>query len=414
MPDIQGVVNEFIDKLKKRKVEGSLETAQLTAELLRSVISAQKLPPTNQAAALIEAVRDVGEKLIAANPVELSVGNIVRRVLHIIREEDVSLLTSDTGNLTLLPGGDEKETVGQGDQCDPFAAAIGAESLRPQLLHMLLGNMPNSAAACHTYSFGENAEEKSKSDIFGRSRKLKHDVIEAINVLIEDIDTSHELIGEQAVEHIHQSEVILTLGQSRTVLEFLRAAKDNKRSFRVFVAEGAPRYQGHALAQELVGRGLKTTVITDSAVFAMISRTNMVIVGVHAVMANGGVIAPVGMNMVALAAQKHAVPFVVVAGIHKLCPLYPDNPEVSSNNLRSPSELLEFGEFSACMDFGCLGGAPLVHVMNPVFDYVPPELVSLIITDIGGHKPSYVYRLINDYYSSEDFVLNPKDASLKV
>ncbi|MCI58773.1 NagB/RpiA/CoA transferase-like superfamily protein, partial [Trifolium medium] len=33
----------------------------------------------------------------------------------------------------------------------------------------------------------------------------------------------------------------------------------------------------------------------------MISRVNMVIVGAHAVMANGGVIAPVGLNMVALA-----------------------------------------------------------------------------------------------------------------
>lgn len=39
-------------------------------------------------------------------------------------------------------------------------------------------------------------------------------------------------------------------------------------------------------------------------------------------MANGGVIAPVGMNMVALAAQKHAVPFVVVAGIHKVPELF--------------------------------------------------------------------------------------------
>lgn len=36
-------------------------------------------------------------------------------------------------------------------------------------------------------------------------------------------------------------------------------------------------------------------------------------------MANGGVIAPVGLNMVALAAQRHAVPFVVLAGIHKAC-----------------------------------------------------------------------------------------------
>ena len=104
------------------------------------------------------------------------------------------------------------------------------------------------------------------------------------------------------------------------------------------------RYQGHILAKELVEKGVQTTVITDSAVFAMISRVNMVhmcvivrlqilyfyykynswfylkvIVGAHAVMANGGVIAPVGMNMVALAAQRHAVPFVVVAGSHKVC-----------------------------------------------------------------------------------------------
>lgn len=36
------------------------------------------------------------------------------------------------------------------------------------------------------------------------------------------------------------------------------------------------RYQGHVLAKELVGKGLQTTVIPDSAVFAMISRVNMV------------------------------------------------------------------------------------------------------------------------------------------
>lgn len=40
--------------------------------------------------------------------------------------------------------------------------------------------------------------------------------------------------------------------------------------------------------------------------------------GAHAIMANGGVIAPVGINMVALAARRHAVPFVVVAGTHKV------------------------------------------------------------------------------------------------
>ncbi len=47
------------------------------------------------------------------------------------------------------------------------------------------------------------------------------------------------------------------------------------------------------------------------------------------------------------------------------------------------------------------------QVLNPVLDYVPPELVSLFVTDTGGYTPSYVYRLLTEYYSREDFVLEP-------
>ncbi|KAH9750290.1 translation initiation factor eif-2b subunit beta [Citrus sinensis] len=383
------------------KIEGSQATARQTAELLRSVISQQRVPYTNQAGALIDAVKAIGEQLIAANPVELAVGNIVRRVLHIIREEDLSLTTAAIGGLNLSAVSDDENDDDRDGDSTLSAAAVAAaarSTLRPPSLQTLLEDTPVSAAVPQTSSSG--AADKSS-----RSRKLKHDVIEAVNELIQDIVTCHEQIAEQAVEHIHQNEVILTLGSSRTVLEFLFAAKEKKRSFRVFVAEGAPRYQGHLLAKELVARGLQTTLITDSAVFAMISRVNMVIVGAHAVMANGGVIAPVGMNLVALAAQKHAVPFVVLAGSHKLCPLYPHNPEVLLNELRSPSELLDFGEFSDCMDFGSGSGSPLLHVVNPAFDYVPPKLVSLFITDAGGHNPSYMYRLIADYYSADDLVV---------
>ncbi|TXG49071.1 hypothetical protein EZV62_024946 [Acer yangbiense] len=413
--------------LPQTKIEGSQATARQTAELLRSVISQQRVPYTNQAGALIDAMKVVGEQLIAANPVELAVGNIVRRVLHIIREEDLSLTTAAISGMNLSAVSDDDDDGDRDDHPVLSAAAVAAaarSTLRPPSLHTLLEDMPGSAAVPHTSSSGGDSEGKTadKSTI---TRKLKHDVIEAVNELIQDIITCHEQIAEQAVEHIHQKElsslhglhasicsevleVILTLGSSRTVLEFLCAAKEKKRSFRVFVAEGAPRYQGHLLAKELVARGLQTTLITDSAVFAMISRVNMVIVGAHVVMANGGVIAPVGLNMVALAAQKHAVPFVVLAGSHKLCPLYPHNPEVLLNELRSPSELLDFGEFSDCMDFGSGTGSPLLHVVNPTFDYVPPKLVSLFITDTGGHNPSYMYRLIADYYSADDLVIQRK------
>ncbi|KMS95421.1 hypothetical protein BVRB_008390 [Beta vulgaris subsp. vulgaris] len=416
MPDIQALVNDFVNKLRKRKIEGSQATARHTAELLRSVVSQHRIPYTNQAGSLISAINTVGEQLIAANPVELAVGNIIRRVLHIIREEDLSLTTAAIGDLNISVGSDDD--VGDDEKHDHTvlsAAAVAAASrstLRPPSLQTLLEDIPDATAVPRPSSSGGDTEGKSKSaDKGSRSRKLKHDVIEAINDLIQDIATCHEQIAEQAVEHIHQNEVILTLGRSRTVMEFLCAAKEKKRSFRVFVAEGAPRYQGHVLAKELVARGLQTTVITDSAVFAMISRVNMVIVGAHAIMANGGLVAPVGLNMVALAAQRHAVPFVVVAGSHKLCPLYPHNPEVLLNELKSPSDLLDFGEFSDCLDFGSGNGEPLLHVVNPAFDYVPPKLVSLFITDTGGHNPSYMYRLIADYYSADDLVIQRKSAA---
>ncbi|XP_062201136.1 uncharacterized protein LOC133903709 isoform X2 [Phragmites australis] len=414
MPDVQALVSDFVLKLKRRKVEGSHAVARQTAELLRSVVSQHRMGSANQAAALADAVCAVGEQLIAANPIELAVGNIVRRVLHIIKEEDISSTAVGIEGLSVTVDSDDEYDSEHDDRPTLSAAVLAAHArnaLRAPSLQTLLDDIPVNPEIFRSASSAGDSDGKSKSGDKSSTKKLKHDVIAAIGDLIDEIDNCYEPISEQAVELIHQNEVILTLGRSKTVKEFLYAAKEKKRSFRVFVAEGAPRYQGHVLAKELVEKGVQTTVITDSAVFAMISRVNMVIVGAHAIMANGGVIAPVGMNMVALAAQRHAVPFVVVAGSHKLCPLYPHNPEVLLNELKSPSDLLDFGEFSDCMNFSTQDGSSLLNVVNPTFDYVPPKLVSLFITDTGGHSPSYMYRLIAEYYSVDDLVVRRKSTS---
>lgn len=56
------------------------------------------------------------------------------------------------------------------------------------------------------YVFFLTAADRSSS-----TRKLKHDIIEAVNELIQDIATCHEQISEQAVEHIHQKYPFLNL-----------------------------------------------------------------------------------------------------------------------------------------------------------------------------------------------------------
>lgn len=157
-------------------------------------------------------------------------GNIVRRVLHIIREEDLSLTTAAMAGLNLASVSDDEDDNEHEIQPVLSAVAVAAVSrstLRAPSLKSLLEDVPDSALIARTSSSGGDSEGKSKckqlylqkfmtmntdvgstrftaADKSSRSRKLKHDVIEAVNELIQDINTCHDQIAEQAVEHIHQ------------------------------------------------------------------------------------------------------------------------------------------------------------------------------------------------------------------
>ena len=185
---------------------------------------------------------------------------------------------------------------------------------------------------------------------------------------------------------------------------FLKAAHSKKNlSFEVLVAEAAPSMGGHIMAKTLTEAEIPTTVINDSAIFAMMVRVNKVIIPCHAVMANGGLIANAGTHAVCIAAKLYEVPVVCVTGLYKLSPLYPYDQDTFNVQL-SPSGILPFEDADT---------ADKVNVANPRFDYIPPELVNLYVTNFsvvpslrsGSHQPSYIYRLLNEYYCPEDYAL---------
>ena len=43
--------------------------------------------------------------------------------------------------------------------------------------------------------------------------------------------------------------------------------------------------------------------------------------------------------------------------------------------------------------------------MSNAYDYVPPHLVDVFITNVGEHPPSYVYRLVKENYHQDDIIL---------
>jgi len=62
------------------------------------------------------------------------------------------------------------------------------------------------------------------------------------------------------------------------------------------------------MSLSLATDGIEVTLISDAAVFAMMSRVNKVIVGTHGVLANGGLKSVSGSHTVALAAKHYSVP----------------------------------------------------------------------------------------------------------
>jgi len=148
-------------------------------------------------------------------------------------------------------------------------------------------------------------------------KELCSNVKDMINEYVEEINNSNINIASQGVEHIHADEVILTTGYSLSVEWFLKKAYAGRQGFRVVITEAAPSYSGHDLAKSLSAEGIDCTMITDSAIFAIMSHVNKVILGAEGVFANGGIKARCGSHLVALAAKQHSVPLYVLAATHQ-------------------------------------------------------------------------------------------------
>ncbi|KAG5896147.1 hypothetical protein JTB14_015850 [Gonioctena quinquepunctata] len=337
-------VNMLVSDIKHKKIFGSLDVALRTEELLERLISQGQWKSARELMNLVKArINFIRENL----PQEATATNIMRHVLKVIREEYES------------------------------AAKKKGED---QSLHQLVTAHPDDAL-----------------DYSESLTNLKASLLDHFTEYRNELESSAENIAAQATEHIHADEIILTVGRSSTLEKFLKsAAKD--RDFSVMVVEAAPTFSGHLLVSNLIKSGMekeKVKLIPDAAVFAIMSRVNKVIIGTHTVLANGGLRTGSGIHSVALAAKHYSVPVMVLSHMYKFTPLYVGSHNHEAFNVcASPADVIPYAS-GKCLNY--------VQVFNPIFDYVPPELVTLFITHQGGNAPSYVYRLLSELYHQDDY-----------
>jgi len=346
-------LSTFILNMKNGKVAGSFDTALHTVLLLKRLVGSTRWTTAKE---LMISIKKVSEQLMDAQLQETSTGNMTRRVLKLVREEHNAVVV--------------EEAAKEGEHSIPEAGSS---------LQNILFSRPND-----------------RDDFNKPTQGLKSAIIDSISELSSELEACRENISAQALEHIHSNEVIMTFDKSRTVEKFLKNAA-RKRKFSVIVAECAPYYRGQELAKSLADSGIETTVISDAAIFAIMSRVNKVIIGTHSVMADGGLKATAGSHALALAAYHHSVPLIVCAGLFKLCPRFVTSYDQDDDNLlHSPHDVMPFSTG------GLLAG---VSVFNPTYDYIKPDLVNLYISDQGGNAPSYMYRLLTELYNQEDYDL---------
>ncbi|KAL5533272.1 GCD7 [Sanghuangporus sanghuang] len=359
----QRQVEHLVWRLRRRQLVGSRETALETLRVIRQVILRSKFSTIEE---LIARIKSIGHRLVEAQPKEFTVGNTVRKILHHIREE------YNAAHEKL-----SKPATKPGFSISKF---------------ILMGQPKKQSTTQKSLAAQGKADFTESNDPESFAQGLKPVLMEAIQDVLDELETVYDNVSKGAKDHIHSDEIILTIGKSKTVESYLKAAA-HYRNFTVIVAETCPSFSGHEMARGLSSAGISTVLVPDSSIYAIMSRVNKVILGAHAILANGGMFAVTGSLLVATAARAHSTPVVICAGQFKLTPLWNVYHQYGALDFADPSSVLGFDEGSL---------VDKVDVINPYYDYVAPELFDVYITNDGDHPPSSVYRLIKETYDDED------------
>ncbi|KAM6123173.1 LOW QUALITY PROTEIN: translation initiation factor eIF2B subunit delta [Pterocles gutturalis] len=195
--------------------------------------------------------------------------------------------------------------------------------------------------------------------------------------LREKIVLAAEAISRSAFEKINDNDVILVYGCSSLVNRTLCDAHPRRAgTFRVIVVDSRPRRRAGETLRRLVHQGIHCTYVMINAISYVLAGGVQVLLGAHALLANGSVMSRVGTSQIALVSKAYNVPVLVCCETYKFCERVQTDSFVS-NELDDPDDLIVLRK-----------GAPLggwaenksLRLLNLVYDVTPPELVDLVIT----------------------------------
>jgi len=237
---MQGLVEEhYFKKLEKQGSPGSYLYAKEAAILAQSILKA-KLEEFKSLDEVLNTIQLLHDTITPYKPTEFSIANVIRRITSIIRE-----------------------------QAKSEGLYIAKEVEREKQENKFILRL-SSLTSFHTIEGGETL---STTDVEKSVLRFKTKVLEEVDDIISEFDEITPQINQSAVKHINNNEIIIVFGNSYTVANLLIEAKKQK-IFEVIVVENNLSKNGHEMAKKLTDAKIKTTLVPDTAVYAVMHRVH--------------------------------------------------------------------------------------------------------------------------------------------
>ncbi|XP_011196378.1 translation initiation factor eIF-2B subunit delta [Zeugodacus cucurbitae] len=209
--------------------------------------------------------------------------------------------------------------------------------------------------------------------------ELKENLCRFIDTYIENqIGKAAEAISYSVQEKISNGDVILTFGCSSLITYIFEEALRRRVDFRVIVVDSRPFCEGQELLRRLTVKGIPCSYVLINAVSFVMPEATKVLLGAHALLANGYVMARTGTAQVALVAHSFNVPVLVCCETHKFSERS-QTDAIVYNELGNPDDLIRSAQCSLA-NWQTKGK---MSPLNLMYDITPPELVTAVVTEVS-------------------------------
>ena len=221
-------------------------------------------------------------------------------------------------------------------------------------------------------------------DLNGRDvARLKKELRFRIHKALNHFKISETIISKYGSRLIRNGSSVYTHCHSSTVINILKEAKKTK-SFEVHNTETRPLYQGRKPALELASLKIPVYHYVDSAARIALKSSDIALFGADAITSTGKVINKIGSELIAEAAEKYQVPVYICTNSWKLDPqtCYGIDERIET---RPRNEVWPHSPKS-------------VHIINPAFEKIHPDLITGIISELGVHSPEVFFEEVKKTY----------------